>query len=127
QTPGGIGYVEYGFAVSSKQPTVSLENKAGKFVAPTLEAAATALASLELPEDMRAWVADPQGDESYPIVTYTWILAKKDYENDATAAAVKKLLKWSLTEGQKLSESLHYVPLPEPVTSRVLAKVDSIQ
>lgn len=127
QTPGAIGYVEYAFALSSKQPMAALENKAGKFVEPNLQSAAAALASLELPADMRAWVADPEGEASYPIVTYTWILAKKKYDDAATAAAVKKLLKWTLTEGQKLSEELHYIRLPEPVTSKVLAAVDTIQ
>src|SRR5882724_8734280 len=39
QTPGAIGYIEYGFAISSKQPMAALENKAGKFIAPTLASA----------------------------------------------------------------------------------------
>ncbi len=64
QTPGAIGYVEYAFAMSSKMAMATLENKAGKFVAPTLEASAKALAAVTLPEDLRAWVTDPEGDDS---------------------------------------------------------------
>ena len=37
QTPGAIGYIEYAFAASTKQPSAALENKAGKFVAPSLQ------------------------------------------------------------------------------------------
>ena len=127
QTPGSIGYIEYGFAVSSKQPMAALENKAGKFVAPTLASAAAALKNVELPADLRAWVTDPAGDDVYPIVTYTWILAKKKYEDPAKGKAVKELLKWCLTEGQKTSESLQYVALPEAVATRVSKAVDEIQ
>lgn len=127
QTPGAIGYVEYAFAVSSKMSMAELENKAGKFVPPTLEASKKALAAVKLPDDMRAWVTDPEGEDAYPIVTYTWILAKKKYDDAAKADAVKKLLTWCLTKGQKLSEELHYVPLPEPVSQQVLQLVASIQ
>jgi len=110
----------------SKQAMASLENKAGKFVAPSLESATTALGGVELPADMRAWVADPEGEGSYPIVTYTWILAKKKYDDPAKAAALKKVLGWSLTEGQKLSSTLHYIPLPEKVATKVQEAVSSI-
>ena len=127
QTPGAIGYIEYAFAASTKQPMAELQNKAGKFVPATLKAAATALAAVELPADMRAWVTDPAGDESYPIVTYTWILAHKKYDDKTKSAALKSVLKWSLTDGQKLSDSLFYVPLPDAVATRVLAAVDTIE
>jgi phosphate transport system substrate-binding protein len=104
-----------------------LQNKAGKFMAPTPKASATALGAVELPPDLRGWITDPEGEESYPIVTYTWILAKKKYDAKPKAEAMKTLLKWCLTEGQKLSESLHYVPLPPAVVSKVLPAVNSIE
>ena len=127
QTPGAIGYIEFAFAATTKQPSALLENKAGKYIAPTLKSSATALEAVELPADMRAWVTDPTGDESYPIVTYTWILAKKKYEDKTKADALKSVLKWSLTDGQKLSESLFYVALPEKVSAQVLKAVDTIE
>jgi phosphate transport system substrate-binding protein len=76
---------------------------------------------------MRAWVTDPTGDDVYPIVTYTWLLTKKKYEDSGKADAVKKLLKWCLSDGQKLSESLHYVALPEAISERVSKVVDQVQ
>ena len=127
RTPGAIGYIEYGFAATSKQPTALLENKAGKFVAPDLKAAAASLAGVELPPDLRAWVPDPPGDDSYPIVSYTWILAKKKYEDKAKGVAVKTLLKWCLTDGQTLADSLHYIPLPSGVASKVATAADTIE
>lgn len=127
RTPGAIGYIEYVFAATSNQPTAELENKAGKFVAPELKAATASLASIEMPADLRAWAPDPAGDEAYPIVTYTWILAKKKYEDKAKSAALKTLLKWCLTEGQGLSESLHYIALPQAVSAKVLQAVDRIE
>jgi len=127
RTPGAIGYMEFAFAATSNQPMAALENKAGKFVAPELKAATASLASVEMPADLRAWAPDPTGDEAYPIVTYTWILAKKTYDDKAKAAAIKTLLKWCLSDGQKLSEGLHYIPLPETVAGRVTQAADTIE
>jgi len=127
RTPGAIGYIEYVFAATSGQPTVTLENKAGKFVAPTPEAAAAALAHVELPEDLRAWVTDPAGDDVYPLATYTWILAKKKYADKAKAEAVKSLVKWCLTEGQGLAAGLHFLALPPAVAARVAKAAETIE
>ena len=127
RTPGAIGYIEFVYAATSNQPTAMLENKAGKFIAATPEAAAAALAHVTLPEDFRAWVTDPEGDDAYPIATYTWILAKKKYADKAKADALKALLKWCLSDGQKLSTELHFLALPDSVTSKVRKAVDGIE
>lgn len=127
QTPGAVGYTEYGYAKQNNIPMASLENKAGKFAAPTPEAAAKALASAQLPEDLQVSITDPEGAESYPIVTYTWIMAYKDYPDDNKAKAVKDMVNWSLTDGQKVSAELGYVPLPAEVVTKVKAAADQIK
>ena len=125
-TPGSIGYVEYGFAKLNKIPMAALENKAGKFVEPTIASGQAALAAVELPEDMIAWLPDPDGDASYPIVTYTWIICYKKYADAKKAAALKDVLAYGLTEGQKESEALGYIPLPANVAAKVKAALGNI-
>src|SRR5213593_1783753 len=44
QTPGAIAYVELGYAMINKLPAGAVRNKAGKFVAPTLESVTAAAA-----------------------------------------------------------------------------------
>ena len=126
QTQGAIGYTEYGYATQNKIPFATLENKAGQYVAATPESASAALASVTLPEDFLAFAPDPPSAESYPIVSYSWIMAYKTYDDPAKAQAVENMLKWSLTEGQKFSGELGYVPLPESVVSKVQPAVDAI-
>src|SRR5271157_6248682 len=125
-TPGAIGYVEYGYAHSQNLPMATLENKSGNYVAATTESAEAALASAELPPDMIVWVSDPAGADAYPIVTYTWMLLYKKYEDKDKLAALRGLIDYSVTDGQKESESLGYVPLPDSVAQKVKAAADSI-
>jgi phosphate transport system substrate-binding protein len=127
QTPGTIGYIEYEYAKKSHLPTCVLENHAKKYIHATLEAGQKALANVpeaELRPPFRIWVSDPLGDDSYPIVTYTWILTYKHYDKPKVARALKDLLRYCLTDGQKLSADLGYIPLPEKVTKPVLEAID---
>jgi len=70
QTPGSIGYVEYGYAANNGLTMASLQNKSGHFVAPTTVSGAATLASVTLPENFRAFITDPEGADDYPIATF---------------------------------------------------------
>ena len=125
-TPGSIGYIEYGYAKSQNLPMAALQNRAGNFVVPTIEAAQAALATAEIPPDLIAWVPDPEGKDAYPIVTFTWMIFHKKYDNKAKAKALRALIDYGLTDGQKESEALGYVPLPAPVVNKVKAAAETI-
>ena len=127
QTEGSVGYIEYGYAKQQEIPTATLENKAGQYVAPSSESAANALGAATLPENLRAFVTDPEGEESYPIVTYTWLLAYENYNDADKLQALKDVVNWSLTDGQAYAEELGYIPLPGNVVEKVQGKLDTIQ
>lgn len=126
QTQGAIGYVEYGYAKQNGLKFAALENKGGQFVIPTEESASKTLEAVTLPTDFRAFISDPDGADSYPIVTYTWLLAYKKYDNPAKAKAMEAAIEYGLTEGQKVAGELGYVPLPQNVVAKVAAAADQI-
>ncbi|VXD24704.1 Phosphate-binding protein PstS [Planktothrix serta PCC 8927] len=126
QTPGAIGYIEYGFAKSANLKMAQLQNQSGNFILPTDESAAKTLEFVELPENLRAFITNPEGAESYPIVSYSWIMAYQKYDNPEMAKSVEAMIQYGLTEGQKVSPQLGYVPLPAPVVKKVAAKADQI-
>ncbi|MEP6515721.1 phosphate ABC transporter substrate-binding protein PstS [Microcoleus vaginatus] len=126
QTVGSIGYVEYGYAKNNNLKFASLENKAGTFVVPTDESASQALATVPLPENLRAFIEDPEGAQSYPIVTYTWMLVPKTVADPNKAKTIEAMVEYGLTEGQKVSSELGYVPLPQNVREKVAAAADGI-
>ena len=134
QTPGALGYVEYGYALLSDLPMVSVENKAGAFVAPTLKSNQAALKEGKMPANFRLFIADPAGAAAYPIVTYTWIIVPKRYSypgdperEKKVARTVRKVLRYCLTDGQKFSDDLGYTPLPANVVGPILEAVERIE
>lgn len=127
QTPGTIGYIEYGYAEQNKLSMASLENKSGNFVKPTPESGAAALASIELPANLRAWPVDTDDAAGYPITSFTWLLLYRTYPDAKKLQALKDFITYGLTEGQALAPELGYIPLPEEVVSRANAALSSIK
>ncbi|MFZ5831399.1 MAG: phosphate ABC transporter substrate-binding protein PstS, partial [Planctomycetota bacterium] len=125
-TPGSIGYIEYGYAKNAGLPMAKLENKAGNYIEATTASAQAALAGAELPENLIAWLPDPEGADAYPIVTYTWLLCYKKYPDAEKGNSLKEVIRYGVTDGQKDAEPLGYVPLPQAVVDKVLAALDNI-
>ncbi len=126
QTEGAIGYIEFGFSKNAGLPTAALENKSGNYVKASLDSAKATLAAVKLPGNLRAFISDPEGGNSYPIVTYTWMLIYGQYDDPAKAQGIEKMIEYGLNEGQKVSADLGYIPLPNNVRQTVAAAADKI-
>mgnify|MGYP005854441841 CR=1 FL=1 len=127
QTPGAIGYLEYGYTRFSGTPTAILENRAGEFVPAGTDSAAIALAEATFDANLIAWVSDPSQAGAYPIVGYTWMLARGRYDDPEVGSAIKKILRYGVDEGQTYAADLGYVPLPSATAERVRQAIDSIE
>jgi phosphate transport system substrate-binding protein len=127
QTPGAIGYVEYGLAKRMGLTMAWLENKAGQLMQPHGGSGLASLLQAALPENLRAFFPDPDGPDSYPIVTYSWLLLYKRYNDPQKVAALKRFVTWCLTEGQAFSEPLGYVRLAPQVATRAVDALRQVQ
>ena len=124
-TPGSIGYVNYGYVQNGKLEQPALQNRAGNFVKASAETASAGLGKIVLDNQLRGADANPAGENAYPIVSLTWILAYPEYENNDD---VKDTLRWMLTPTQQQkADSLGYVPLPEELRQKALAAVESLK
>jgi phosphate transport system substrate-binding protein len=128
QTPGAIGYVEYGYAKNNKLTFAQLENKSGAFVTATPESGAATLNSTQFPAGLlRAWPSDPDAKDAYPISTFTWLLLYKKYDSKEVLDALKKFVTYGLADGQKFANELGYIPLPKEVAAKSEAALKSIE
>lgn len=123
---GSIGYVGYEFANRLGLKMALLQNKAGNFVHPSDQTGTAALATAELPPNMRLFIPDPAGRDAYPIVTFSWILLYKNYDDSRKAKVVADLFRWCLNDGQRRASDLGYVPLSSNVRSKALAALGAV-
>ena len=130
QTPGAIGYVELGYATANKMAFGQVQNSAGKFVAPTLEAVtaalAGALAKMGPSTDFRVSITNADGANAYPIATMTWLLLHKSYADADKAKALVQFVWWAETEGQAKAPTLGYAPLPAQLRPWIQTRLRSI-
>lgn len=127
-TDGAIGYMEYEFAERLDLPVASLQNKAGELVAASPQSGQAALDSAPtVPADLRVFVPDPDGAESYPMVSYSWVLLDKQYADPAKGQALKDALGWGLTEGQPIANEMGYIPLPATMVARANEVLSQVQ
>ena len=127
QLPGAVGYAEMAYADQNKMPYADVKNAAGNFISPTPDSVSAALATAKIPDDFRFSMVNPPGDKAYPIAGASWVLV---YQQQKKADHGKKLaafLKWAVTDGQKISSTLDYAPLPDNVQSRELELIGTIR
>lgn len=121
QTPGAIGYVELSYATQNHLPVAEMENKGGKFVAPSAAGATAAIAAFqtELGQDVRQPIVDPPASaaDAYPISGLTFLILPKDGSDRAKRQGLKDFVQYVLTDGQQLSSELDYSPLPPSLSS----------
>ena len=117
QIDGGIGYVEYAYALQNKLAWTQLQNAAGKFVKPEAAAfmAAAANADWAKAPGFNLLLTNQPGDASWPITGATFILMYKVQDKPEVAAEVLKFFDWAYRNGGKMAESLDYIPMPANV------------
>lgn len=128
-TEGTIGYVELIYALQNKLPYASIQNKAGKFVAPTLDAVTAAAAGVvnSLPDDLRVSITNADGDAAYPISGFTYLLVYQDNPNAAKGQEIAKFIWWGIHDGEQIAKDLNYAPLPPEVVKKAEEKVKALK
>ncbi len=126
-TPGSIGYIELAYATQNKLPTAEIQNKAGKYVAPSLEAVSAAAAGVEMPDELYVSIVNAAGEAAYPIASYTYLLVYEDAKDLAKGEALAKFLWWATHDGQKFASALDYAPLPPTVVQKIEARLKTLK
>ena len=134
KVPESVGYVELAYAKNNVMQGTSIpmtyayvqnHDKTAFLdatVATTVAAAAGAVSSLPAADGVWSNVSinNAPGPNAYPIATFTYLLVNPNLEqlkgmDKQKAQDLVHMLYWSVTDGQKYSEKLLYVPLPSAV------------
>jgi phosphate transport system substrate-binding protein len=116
QTPGAIGYVELSYAEQNNLPVAQIENKAGKFIAPSAESASAAIDAFasQLSNDVRIPIVNSPASapNAYPISGLTFLLLPRDGNNRQQRQNLKNFVQYIVTQGQDIATQFYYAKLP---------------
>ena len=121
-----IGYVELAYALTAKMNYAAIQNKGGSFVLPSINSSMAAVESSAavLPNGSESWnkvsLTNAAGPDSYPISSFSYIVLYGELNTNPSikqqkAKSIVDFVSWAITDGQKFSDPLGYVPLPTSV------------
>jgi len=117
RTEGAVTYVDVAFALKNKIKFAAIQNRAGQYLFPSLRRISEAAATLKkVPASNELHIVDPPKSAkfAYPISTYTYVIVPL---STSKAAELRKMIFWTLTQGQKTqyTAKLLFVPVPKTV------------
>jgi phosphate transport system substrate-binding protein len=114
RTLGGIGYVEYAYALVNKLTYTKLINSEGTALEPGLGVFqnAAANADWENAPGFYLILTNQPGKNTWPITGATFILMHKKQQNPERAKLVLQFFDWAYKNGAAMAKSLDYVPMP---------------
>jgi phosphate transport system substrate-binding protein len=127
QMEGAFGYVELIYAVQNNIPYGIVRNAAGTWLKGSLDGATAAAASVaDMPADFRVSITNAPGKDAYPISSFTWLLIPVQAKDGARGKIIVDFLNWMLDQGETMTESLAYAPLPTNVAAKVRETIKQV-
>ena len=122
KTANSIGYVEFLYALHHELDFAAVRNASSEYVKADLDSVTNAAKTVEIPgkDQFGRSITNAAGKRAYPIATLTWLLVPLEGHDRVKTAALRDLLRWMLTSGQKECQFLGYAPLPGDLAAREL-------
>ncbi len=133
QTTGAVGYVEQAYALAHNFHYASVKNKAGSFIAPSLESTSAAGEGVTVPANLGIKVINSPAPGAYPITSQTFIIVNKDLckagipGGESAAKGVVRFLEYGLGEGQSILAQADYAKLPAAILTKSKEAVAGLQ
>jgi phosphate transport system substrate-binding protein len=133
QTVGAVGYVEQAYALQNNFTYAAIQNKAGKFISPTLASTTAAGNGVKVPANLGLKVINSPTPTAYPITSQTFIVVNKDLCKAGTpggeeaAKGLKKFIEYGLGAGQSILSQADYAALPAPILAKSKAAVAGLE
>lgn len=115
QLSNSIGYVEYAYITNGRLTYVSMKNRSGQTVKPTLaafKAGVSATVGKQQPDKaLPMMMTNPMGSASWPIMATTFVMIPQGLPNNREKK-VRDFVSWCYQRGGSMAQTLGYVPIP---------------
>ena len=128
ETPGAIGYVDFGYAKDNKLNVVQVQNLGGDFVKPTITSFREALANSEWATQgaFTTTLTNRPGRSTWPITMGTFIAVPRVTNRPEQTQRALRFFLWAFLKGDELVQASNFVRLPDRVQAsafRIIASV----
>ena len=122
-TPGAIGYISSDYLLREQLAAVSLRNRQGEWVSPSIEAYRAAIRAGQLFRHSldAAPLIDLEGSGVWPIVTATYVVVVRSPASLERAGRTLNFFYRSFLLGDKAVAGTGFAPLPTATQARIVA------
>jgi phosphate transport system substrate-binding protein len=127
-TKYSIGYNELDYVLANQIQYASIQNAdKSAFLAPSVAGVqAAASNATSIPADLRFYIVNEPGAQSYPISGYSWAVVYQNQTNADKGEALANTLWWMVHDGQQYSAAIYYVALSPSIVSKDEAQIKSM-
>jgi phosphate transport system substrate-binding protein len=127
QTSGSLGFVDLTYVLKHNMQFGKVQNRSGEFIKADLNTLTAAAASVKPSStDLQVDITNAPGTGVYPISYLTWLLIPDTGKQPGKADAIRGLLKWEITIGQREAEPLNYARLPKSIVASAEKRITLI-
>jgi phosphate transport system substrate-binding protein len=125
---GSIGFVELQYAAKANIPTIAVQNAAGRFVKASNESIVAACEAVESPrwDGFAVSLTNAPGAGSFPMVSFSWVYLRTSSSDSVRSSALRDLLNWMYSDGQRFADEEGYSELPPQLLTRLREKVKDL-
>jgi phosphate transport system substrate-binding protein len=120
--PGAIGYVAWDFTKQNHLTYTAMTNAAGNIVKPGVETFKAAADGADWSGSLDQLLTNQPGKDAWPLMGATYVLLHESPDKPGQDEATLKFFEWALNHGGDSVNALDYIPLPEPVVTRIRAQ-----
>ncbi|MFZ6870718.1 phosphate ABC transporter substrate-binding protein PstS [Undibacterium sp. Di27W] len=128
KTPYSISYIDYNYVSQEKLDFALLQNRDGKFIAPSAEAFSAALtnSSWKTDANFEEMLTDKPGAKSWPITMGTFIVMQQRAKDVQQTTATMQFFTWAFMRGDRYVNSVDFVRLPDSLQARIFKEMTTV-
>lgn len=128
-TPGAIGYVDFGYVAENRLAAVQLQNGDGEFVRPGVQAFQAALANSDWTSkgSFSSTLTAQSGKITWPITMGTFVLVPQVSDRPELTQSALRFFVWAFNHGDSLVQQASFVRLPDRVQAAAFKVISGVR